>query len=219
LVLQNFDWKVAPAMMDELQVEKREQTGSLAARRLRRAGQVPAVLYGHGQGNENLAIPQKEVQVLLRHHGKMVQLRGAVEDTALVSDLQWDPLGIEVLHMDLIRVNLKESVEVTVPIHAHGDAAGTHEGGMFLQNAHEVTISCPAGSIPENVGLDISGIHMGEHRTAGDLELPEGAELVTPADTVVAHVEKPRGAEAEEEGVEGTEPIVIGGAEKEAEES
>jgi len=205
-------------MMDELQVEKREQTGSLAARRLRRAGHVPAVLYGHGQGNENLAVPQKDVQSLLRHHSKMVQLRGAVEDTALVSDLQWDPLGIEVLHMDLIRVNLKEKVEVTVPIHSHGDAIGTHEGGMFLQNMHEVTISCPAGSIPENVGLDISGIHTGEHRTAGDLELPEGAELVTPADAVVAHVETPRGTEEEEEGEAGTEPIVIGG-EQQADES
>ena len=207
-------------MLDVLKVEKREKTGSMACRRLRRAGQVPAVLYGHGQENEHLAVPQAELNVLLRHHGKMVQLRGAVDQTALVSQMQWDPLGIEVLHLDLIRVDMKEKVEISVPIHTHGDAAGLHEGGMLLQNLHEVEISCPADSIPEHVGLDITTMHVGDQRTTADLELPEGAELVNADDTLVAQIVIPRGEEEEEAAVEvGGEPEVIGEDKAKAEES
>ncbi len=208
-------------MADVLEVEKRERTGSAASRRLRRDGLVPAILYGHGQDNQNLAVPQKDVKALVRHHGKMVELKGAVKDTALVSDMQWDPLGIEVLHLDLIRVNLSESVHVTVPIQGHGDPIGLREGGILLENLHEVEISCPAGSIPESVRLNISELHVGEHLTAGDLELPDGVELVTPAETVVTHIEAPKKSGDADEAADGVgaEPEVIakGGGEKEAE--
>ena len=198
-------------MADVLEVAKREKTGSAASRRLRRDGLVPAILYGHGQENENLAVPQRDVKALLRHHGKMVELKGAVKDNALVSDMQWDPLGIEVIHLDLIRVNLSEKVEVTVAIHAHGDPIGVREGGILLENLHEVEIRCPAGSIPESVGLNVSEIHLGEHRTAGDLELPAEVELVTSPETVVAHVEAPRKAAETEQAEDslGAEPEVI----------
>lgn len=209
-------------MMDTLQVAKRDKTGSMACQRLRRAGQVPAVLYGHGQENENLAVPVADLKLLLRHRGKMVQLKGDVDETALVSQMQWDPLGIEVLHLDLIRVDLKEMVEVSVRIETHGEAAGTHEGGVLVQDAYSVEIRCPAGSIPENVGLDIGDIHLGEFRTAGDLELPDGAELVTAPDTTVARVDKQREEEEEEltpAEDTGAEPEVIGGAKEKTEES
>jgi len=207
-------------MADVLKVEKRERTGSAASRRLRRGGHVPAVLYGHGQENQNLAVPQADVKALLRHHGKMVELKGAVTDTALVSDMQFDPLGIEVLHLDLIRVNLGEKVDVTVAIQSYGDPVGAHEGGILLENLHEVQIRCPAGSIPEALRLNISDLHVGGNLTAGELELPSGVELITPADTVVAHVEAPRSAsatESEGDGL-GSQPEVIAkGAEKDAE--
>ena len=72
---------------------------------------MPAVLYGHGEENAHLSIPERQVKTLIRHHSKTVELSGAIKDTALVSEVQWDPLGIEVLHLDLIRVNLKELVE------------------------------------------------------------------------------------------------------------
>ncbi len=206
-------------MSDVLQVEKREEMGSLATRRLRRSGNVPAVLYGKGQANEHLAISATQVKLVARNHIKMVQLDGAVKETALVSDMQWDPLGIEVLHLDLIRVDLKEKVQVTVSIHVHGDPAGVHEGGVLIENLHQVDISCPASSIPEQVGLAVTDLHVGQNATAGDLELPEGCELVTPADTVVAHVEAPRGDAPEVEAEAGpTEPEVISkGGEKEEE--
>lgn len=183
-------------MADTLEVEKRDRTGSLASRKLRRAGRVPVVLYGHGQANEHLSVPATQVETVLRHHSKTVQLSGALQENVLISDVHWDPLGIEVLHLDLIRVDLKELVQVTVPVHTHGDPVGLREGGILIENEHDVEIRCPAGAIPENVGLNVNDLHLGGQLTAADLELPSGVELVTPAETVIAHIEAPR-AEAE----------------------
>ena len=179
-------------MSDVLEVKKRDRVGSSASQKLRREGQVPVVLYGHGEENEHLSVPASQVKTLLRHHSKTVELAGAIKETALVSKVHWDPLGIEVLHMDLIRVNLRELVEVTVPITTHGDPVGLREGGVLIENVHDVQIRCPAGSIPESIGLNINELHLGGSLTASDLELPESVELMIPLDTVVAHIEEPK---------------------------
>jgi large subunit ribosomal protein L25 len=183
--------------------------GSSATQRLRRDGRVPAVLYGHGEGNEHLSIPAAQVKMLLRRRSKTVELAGAVKDTALVSEVQWDPLGIEVLHLDLIRVNLQELVHVVVAVHRHGDAAGLRQGGILIDNSHEVEIECPAGQIPESVGLNVTDLEMGGNMTAGELELPEGVSLVTSADSVIVHIEQPKGVDAEEAAEQLGEPEVI----------
>lgn len=200
-------------MADVLHVEKREQTGSTASQRLRRSGKVPAVLYGHGQDNQHLAIPNADVKLILRHHSKMVELEGAVKETALISDLHWDPLGIEVLHMDLMRVDLNEKVQVTVSIHIHGEPKGTKEGGMFLENQHQVDISCSAGSIPESLTLHVADLGVGENLTAASLELPDGVELVSSPSLVICNVAAPKGKQAsdgdEEPAAESAEPEVI----------
>lgn len=207
-------------MADVLEVKKRDRVGSSASQKLRRAGQVPVVLYGHGEKNEHLSVPSMQVKTLLRRHAKTIELAGDVKENALVSNVHWDPLGIEVLHMDLIRVNLKELVEVSVPIATHGDPVGLREGGVLIENAHDVLIRCPAGSIPENVKLNINELHLGGQMTAGDLELPDSVELITATDTVVAHIEEPKAElEPEEVAAEGAEPEVIakGGEDTEAE--
>lgn len=217
--IQNH-WKVDPAMADVLQVQKRQKLGTNETRRLRKSGHVPAVLYGHGEANEHLAIPSDNIKLLLRHHSKTVELKGDVTETALVSNMQWDPLGIEVIHLDLIRVNLKEKVTISVPIHVHGDAPGVREGGMLLENQHEVEISCPAGSIPESLQIDVNDLQLGGHCTAGQLTLPSDVELVTPAEMVIVHVEAPKGGgddEATEDGL-GAEPEVIAKGGEKAEE-
>jgi large subunit ribosomal protein L25 len=190
------------AKAEVLNVQLRDQTGTAAAIRLRRSGMVPAVLYGHGEANRHLAIPKTEIQNMLRRHSKTVSLQGAVSDTALLSDVQFDHLGINVLHLDLIRVNLKDTVEVEVPISLHGDAVGTRSGGILLENAHSVLIRCPAGSIPDSLVLEVGDLDVGGQKVAGDLRLPEGVELVTSRDTVITHIEKPRGAAADDAGGE-----------------
>jgi large subunit ribosomal protein L25 len=197
-------------MADVLEVENRKKMGTAASRRLRQSGRVPAVLYGHGEETTHLSLSESQVRAMLRHHSQTVTLAGDIQDTALVREVQYDPLGIEVLHLDLIRVNLKELVEVTVPIYQQGEAAGLREGGVLLENLHDVDIRCPAGQIPEQLVLNVKDLHIGGQLTAGDLELPEGVELVTAAETVVAHVEEPR-EQLEEVGEEGAgaEPELI----------
>lgn len=196
-------------MAEVLNVESRGKVGTAATRRLRRDGRIPAVLYGHGEDNKHLSVSETEVRAMLRHHSKTVTLAGDVKETVLVREIQYDPLGIEVLHLDLIRVNLKEKVEVTVPIHKHGDPVGLREGGVLLENVHAVEISCSAGNIPESVGLNVTDLHVGGQLTAGDLELPDGVELVTPGDTVVAHVETPKTQSEQVETPASSEPEVI----------
>ena len=198
-------------MAEVLEVERREKVGSAATTRLRREGKVPAVLYGHGESNEHLAVPKVQVNTLMRHHSKTVELKGAVSETALVNHVHWDPLGIEVLHLDLIRVNLKEEVEVTVAIHTRGDAVGVRNGGMLLENMHEVDIRCPAGGIPDALNVDVSALELGAHLTAGDLELPEGVILVTDPEMVIVHIEEPKGSADDDEAESGigAEPEVI----------
>lgn len=206
-------------MAEVLDVQTRNKVGTAATRRLRRAGRVPAVLYGHGEQTSHLSVSEAQIQTLLRHHSKTVTLTGDVRDTALVRQIQYDPLGIEVLHLDLIRVNLKELVQVTVPIHRHGDPIGLREGGVLLENMHSVEIRCPAGDIPEHVGLNVTDLHVGEHLTAGSLELPPGVELVTSADVVVAHIEEPKEeVEGVGDGAGSAEPELISkGGEKSGE--
>jgi large subunit ribosomal protein L25 len=104
---------------------------------------------------------------------------------------------------------LKEVVDVTVPIRQYGDPVGIREGGVLLENLHELDIRCPAGKIPDELVLNVSDLHVGGNLTAGDVELPSGVELVTPPETVVAHIEEPR------EQVEGEEEVAAGAAEPE----
>ncbi len=206
-----------------LHCEARESLGTRAARRLRREQRVPANLYGHGQANLSLAIPADEIELALRHGAHMVQLEGAVSDTALIREIQWDTYGNSVLHVDLTRVSAQEKVEVALNIELRGEAPGIKEGGELSLVTHEVSIICPAGSIPERIEINVNDVHLGSVIHAGDLPLPEGAELVTAADTTVVSCQA-RAEVADEEAPEAAdlsaEPEVIGRPKEEgAEES
>ncbi len=187
-------------MAEVVQVQKREGSlGTAASRRLRKTGNVPAVLYGHKQDNEHLSIASKTIDSILRHHSRIVELQGAVNETAMVAELHYDPLGIEVLHVDLLRVNMNEKVTVTVPIKFKGEPKGGKLGGIVIENSFDVEISCPVVAIPSAIVLNVVSVGLDQHRTAGDLVLPENVELVTPAETVIYHIEKPKSAESADE--------------------
>ncbi len=208
-------------MAEVLNVESRDQIGTTASRRLRSSGRVPAVLYGHGQETAHLSVAERDVKAMLRHHSKTVTLAGDVQDTALVREVQFDPLGIDVIHLDLLRVNLKESVEVTVPVKLHGDPPGLREGGMLREVLHDAQVRCSADAIPEELILNVSDLHVGDSLTAASLELPEGVELVTPVDSMVAQIEEPKRsgkAEATDDGPAEPEVIAKGGDKSEEEE-
>jgi len=197
-------------MAEVFNVTKRNEVGRQANKRIRRAGQIPAVLYGHGEATVSLAIKRDEVAAALRHSGKVVDLKGDITDSALIRAVQWDPFGIEVLHVDLMRVSASETVDVTLSVELKGEAAGTREGGIVNHVVHEVEINSPVASIPEHLYLNISNLHLGGQLHASDIELPQGASLITDPHTIIVTCTAPQAVS--EEGVAGgavAEPELI----------
>ena len=107
---------------------------------------------------------------------------------------------------------------MTVAVHRHGDAAGLRQGGLLIDNVHEVEIECSAGKIPENLSLNVTDLELGGHRTAGDLELPEGISLITPTETVLTHIEQPKGASEETADALAEPEVISKGGDKSQEE-
>ena len=132
-------------MSDVLHATTRTGLGTRESRRLRSQGQVPVVLYGHGEESLNLAIPHGEVEAMIRHGSKLVNIEGAVTESAFVKEVQWDAFGVEVLHMDLTRVSAEEAVDVVIAVSLVGEAPGAKQGGRVDHVTHEVEIRCPAG--------------------------------------------------------------------------
>jgi large subunit ribosomal protein L25 len=196
-------------MIETIEVKTRDAVGTSRVRKLRSTGLVPAVLYGHGESNVNLAIAKDAVNNVVRHGTKMLALTGAVQDTALLREVQWDAFGVEILHVDLARVSRDEAVEVTLPVELHGEAPGLGEGGQLKFTTHELTIRCPAGSIPEHLVVSVSSLHLGQSIHANEVQLPEGASMVTPSTVVVVQIAQPTAAGEELAGA-ASEPEVIG---------
>jgi large subunit ribosomal protein L25 len=198
-------------MAEVLNVQDRQATGKLNNRRLRLAGSVPAVLYGHGAESISLAIGSDEFVTKIRQGIKMVDLKGAVSESALISDIQWDTFGKEVLHVDLIRVSKDERIEVTVALETRGMAPGVSEGGTVEVPLHELTLECPAGNIPEKLEININELKLNDILTASSIELPAGAKLVTDGDTVVVQCIEIEESDDDEAGAAASaEPEVIG---------
>ncbi|MGV3608835.1 MAG: 50S ribosomal protein L25 [Planctomycetaceae bacterium] len=207
-------------MAEVLNVKVRTEKGTSRMRRLRYSGFIPAELYGHGEANVSLVINPAEVWAAVKHGGKLVSLKGDINENALIRSVQWDTYGKELLHVDLIRVSESELVSTTVAIELKGTAVGTTEGGVIQFLTHEVEIECPAASIPEKIVVNITDLHLGKAIHAGELKLPAGAKLAAhPEDVIVSCVSPHKEAEAAV-GAEGSaEPEVIGKKEKEAAEA
>lgn len=209
-------------MTDVLNVALRNEIGTRAVGRLRKAGQTPAVLYGHRQESLSLAIPTAQVRSAIRHGAQLVSLEGAVSEKALIREIQWDTFCTHVLHIDLTRVSEKERVSVRVPLVTRGESPGAKAGGIVEHVVFELDIECSAGAIPSKLEANLKELDIGGTITAGKVALPEGVELITAADVVVAHcVAAVVEAEEEEEEVAhpgAGEPEVIGRKPGESEE-
>ena len=181
---------------ENLTVEKREETGTLRIRRLRKAGKIPAVLYGHGQESLNLSIDQNLVSKTVHAGQYIVSLTGAVTETAMIKEVQWNAFGTEILHLDLARVDANEAVEVTLPLNLKGDCPGVGLGGMVVQLMHDIKINCPANIVPEALEVAIDNLELGGSIAADDIPLPAGASLITNGADAVVSCNEPRGAKS-----------------------
>jgi large subunit ribosomal protein L25 len=173
-----------------IEIERRAHVGSRYSQRLRKAGRLPVVIYGHKQEALHASVDHKQMMALLHTRAHLLE---AVLDqqpqAVLVKDIQWDHLGSDVLHVDLARVDLNERVRVRVEVVFLGEAPGLKEEGAILEHPiTEIEVECLATQIPEKVKLDVSMLKLGETRTAKDLELPAGVTCALLPETVLASI-------------------------------
>jgi large subunit ribosomal protein L25 len=206
-----------------LKVERRPGNGTGAARAVRAAGKIPLVLYGHGSAPESLAAERRAFEDMLAQGGRtgMITLTdgGTTKDTALVREIQRDPVSRRVIHADLLRVSAHETVRTRVSVVPTGTARGVRDLGAVMDVlAHQIEIEGPADSLPNQLEIDVSELGLHEHAVASDVPLPEGFTLVTPPETVVITIEPSKTAHQLEEAaaptLEEAQPEVIGEKEK-----
>jgi len=183
-------------------VESRASTGKGAARKLRAAGRIPAVLYGQGKGSVPLTIDPRALEKVLRSGGANTLLDITVEGrpelgspVALVKELQRHPIRGTIVHADLYQVDLTRTVEVEVPVHLVGKAKGLDFGGILEHSLREIALECLPRSIPAAIEVDISNMELGDVIHVRDLVLPAGVSLLTDPDLGVVHVALPAAEE------------------------
>lgn len=190
----------------ELRAERRKGRGKNDARRLRASGMVPAVLYGESNeagGSTPIVVPTKTVDYTLQHLGDNALYNLTTQNgsaTARVVDAQRDPVTGQLVHVDFAPVNMRERIEVTVPLTVVGEAPGVEEGGVLQQVAYEVQVETLPGDIPQELELDVSELQMNENLALGDLKLPEGMVLISEPEEIAATITAP--TEITEEDIE-----------------
>jgi large subunit ribosomal protein L25 len=208
-----------------LKAEIREHTGSKTVRKIRKQGKIPAIMYGHKEEPVAILLDGHNFVEGLHHGHRLIDIQiGRKKEKTIVKDLQYDHLGKNIIHADLMRVDVSEKIRVTVPIELKGTAVGTHEGGIIEEHTDHLEIECKATDIPETIVVSIKDVHVGSTLHAGEIELPDGINLVSPPDTLLVTCHLVAAAKTTEELEEEVPaaPEVIGEAkepEGEAEES
>jgi large subunit ribosomal protein L25 len=205
-------------MANLLNVEPRTKFGKRNNYRLHLAGKLPAVLYGHGEESVSLTLASEQLEAVVRHGAKVVDLEGSVTGKALLQEVVWDTFFHQVLHVDLLRVMAGDKVTVEVPIELKGEAPGVNDGGIIEHLIHSVEIEVPLDVVPEKLHVRVGSLQIGGELYIKDIsDLPAGATVNADPDDVVVHCIRPATEEEEAaEAGEGAEPEVIAkGKEKE----
>jgi large subunit ribosomal protein L25 len=188
----------------KIAAETRDEFGKGAARRSRREGLVPAVLYGHGTETRHLSLPGHALMLALKTPNVLLRLEGLENgnEIALPKAVQRDPVKNIIEHVDLILVRRGEKVTVEIPIRVTGEIAPGD--GMLDQQLVQISLEAEATNIPRGIDVNVDGMDIGDAVHASDLQLPEGVTLQVEPDTLVLHVlaqqqgEEPETAEGEE---------------------
>lgn len=175
--------------MSEVRIaaEPRTEFGKGAARRTRRAGKVPAVLYGHGTDPQHISLPGHELMLALKTPNVLLTIEGLGNgaELALPKDVQRDPVKGFLEHVDLLLVKLGEKVVVDLPVNVVGDVVA---GGRLVQTEVQVSVEAEATRIPESVDLDITGLEIDSQVLAKDLKLPTGTTLAADEETLIVQI-------------------------------
>lgn len=204
--------------------EARKPGGRHANRFLREKGLLPAIVYGHNEPPESVSLPTHDTLVALEHGTRTLTLQmGKKKQHVLIKELQFDHLGSTLLHMDLARVDLNETIHVRVPIDYRGTPVGTHDGGQLDLHMKEIEVECLTSRIPDKISVKIDHLGLNESLHVREVQPPDGITLTEPPDEVLCTVRPPiKAAETAEETIEeetGSEPEVISRGKAESEQS
>lgn len=201
-----------------IKVKERMESGSACARRMRRDGWVPGVIYGGSDAARSIALPAHEFEQMLHRHASehmmiRIQIEGGAEESVLLKEVQHNPLTGGAVHVDLQKVAMNKSLRVEVPVELIGEAAGVKQGGVLEHLVHELEIECLPADIPEEIKVDVSVLGIGDMLTVGDISVAGGKIKILADDEIgVAMVAAPKTTdETAEEAEEGAvaEPEVI----------
>jgi large subunit ribosomal protein L25 len=178
-----------------LALQARDPEGSRSARRLRREGLVPGVVYGGGEDPQHFAVDARVLRNTLAHAGQVIQVSvdGGAAGNVLIKDVQRHPVRGEATHVDLLRVRMDVAIHATVPLDFVGaeEAPGVVEGGVFNQELRELNIEALPGDIPDVLSHDVSGLEMNATVTLDVLTAPAGVTLLDDPETVIATITPP----------------------------
>lgn len=199
-----------------LEVTRRETTGKEVAKKLRRDGKVPAVVYGGHREPVAITVDRKSVSELIQksEHGIrsvfLLKMAGSDQQRhAMIKELTIDPISRRMTHIDFVRVIMDEKVKVTIPVHLNGTARGVKEGGLLDFQVRELHVECLPNAIPDSIEVDVTPLGGHEYFRIKDLQLPEGVRVLDDEERVVVGVTHAKvEAEPEAEGAV-AEPEVI----------
>jgi len=182
--------------------EVRASRGKNEARRTRRAGQIPAVIYGAHHDPVSIAVNPREIMRIVRSTTGFntifnVAVAGGESTPVMVVDHQTDPIKGTLLHADFKRIDLTKRLRVTIPVHTTGEPQGVKvQGGHFEVVTRTIEIECLPDDIPEHYTIDVSDLMIGQSKRASGVPIAGSAKLVSPPDAVIAHVVAVRAEEA-----------------------
>jgi large subunit ribosomal protein L25 len=196
----------------QISAKPRPELGSRANKRLRDSGMLPAVIYGHKEAVVPVTLPRKELVGHLRHGAQLFDLTvDGKAEKVLVQDVQYDHLGVDVLHVDFARVSLDEKVERRVPLELKGEPKGEAEGGVLQQIVAELEVECLVTDIPDVILYNVSEMKVDDVLHVKDVKLPPGVTALQDPDLIVAMVKVIEEEEVEPAAeAETAEPEVIG---------
>jgi large subunit ribosomal protein L25 len=198
-----------------LSLTARDPEGSRNARRLRRSGLVPGVIYGGGDEPTHFAVDARILRNTLAHSGAIleVSLDGAKGTPVLVKDVQRHPVRGEAVHVDFLRVRMDQAIQTTVTVELVGgdEAPGVVEGGVLSQETREITIEALPGDIPDSIKHDVSSLEMNATLTLGAIAAPAGVTVIDDPETLIATITPPTAEPVEEEIETETELVGEGG--------
>ncbi|WP_025272168.1 50S ribosomal protein L25/general stress protein Ctc [Haloglycomyces albus] len=184
----------------KISAEIRTDFGKGAARRTRRAGKVPAVIYGHGSEPRHISLPTLEFATIIRNGGLnqliQVEVEGGAQELVMPKDVQIDPLKDSLVHADLLIVSRSEKITTDVPLNFVGEP---EKGGIVVHELDTLSVEAAATTIPESIEVSLEGLPVGESISASAVDLPKGVDLITEADQVLASVTVPRASAVEDE--------------------